>query len=174
MEGVGTQLQGVGESWEPCARRQHYRTKQNQQFIPSFHLVLTIPRTGQQGPIVAVVIWGQNHYCSECPPLPSLSMLAVLPHGLGYFWGCVPAPHKFLCTPQRSRIGLSSVPALLSHTIPHSPCSHKSQPWAVPHPRTASLDPEMLEHVLHTPTLQPLWKSEFNKHIQPVPGCPWP
>lgn len=118
MEGVGTQLQGVGESWEPCARRQHYRTKQNQQFIPSFHLVLTIPRTGQQGPIVAVVIWGQNHYYSERPPLPSLSMLAVLPHGLGYFWGCVPAPHKFLCTPQRSRIGLSSVPALLSHTIP--------------------------------------------------------
>lgn len=68
MEGVGTQLQGVGESWEPCARRQHYRTKQNQQFIPSFHLVLTIPRTGQQGPIVAVVIWGQNHYYSERPP----------------------------------------------------------------------------------------------------------
>lgn len=32
----------------------------------------------------------------------------------------------------------------------------------------------MLEHGSHTPTLQPLWKSEFNKHIQPIPGCPWP
>lgn len=142
---------------------------------------------GQQGPIMVMVTWAQNHYCSEHPPH---SFFPTFHAGHDATWSgiplgaaghplvqlCIPPSPISSATPRGAELAsalcqcCSARTPLNYHHVHTNPSHSPVQSIA----RIASLEPDTLEHGSHTPTLQPLWKSEFNKHIQPIPGCPWP
>lgn len=142
---------------------------------------------GQQGPIMVMVTWAQNHYCSEHPPhsfFPTFYTghdapwsgipLGAVGHPLVQL--CVPPSPISSATPRGAELAsalcqcCSARTPLNYHHVLTNPSHGPVQSLA----RIASLEPDMLEHGSHTPTLQPLGKVNLINTSSPSQGVPGP
>lgn len=142
---------------------------------------------GQQGPIMVMVTWAQNHYCSEHPPH---SFFPTFYTGHDATWSGIPLgavghPLVQLCVPSSpissaTPRGAELASALCQCCSARTPLNYHHVLTNPSHSPMQSLAQDSFTGagyagtwLAHTNTAA-LRKSEFNKHIQPIPGCPWP